>query len=115
MDTTIGKNYLIIAHGATGYIFANQTDNLCTKTVIHILENIINTFGTPDIKRCDNADSFRKTFTDWAEKEGITINHSSPKNGETNGLAEAYVHSFKNMMKKTQSLRAKPYKECYSS
>ena len=50
-----GKNYLIIADIATGYIFAHQTDNLSTKAVIHILENIINTFGTPDILRCGNA------------------------------------------------------------
>ena len=54
-----GKNYQIIANRATGYIFANQTDNLCTKTFIHILENIINTFGPLDIIRCDNAGSFR--------------------------------------------------------
>ena len=57
-----GKNYLIIADRATGYIFAHQTDNLSTKGVIHILESIINTFGTPDIIRCDNAGSFRKAF-----------------------------------------------------
>ena len=69
-----GKNYLILADRATGYIFAHQTDNLTTQGVIQILENIINTFGTPDIIRCDNAGSFRKTFTEWAEKEGITIN-----------------------------------------
>ena len=74
-----GKNYLIIADRATGYIFAHQTDNLSTKGVIHILESIINTFGTPDIIRCDKTGSFRQAFTDWAEKEGIVINHSSPK------------------------------------
>ena len=73
----------IIADRATGYIFANQTDNLSTKAVIGILENIINTFGTPDIIRCDNAGSFRKIFREWADKEGIIINHSSPKNSES--------------------------------
>ena len=39
-----GKNYLILADRATGYMFAHQTDNLSTKTVIYILEKIINTF-----------------------------------------------------------------------
>ena len=63
-----GKNYLILDDRATGYIFAHQTDNLSTKTVIYILENIINTFRRPDIIRCDNAGTFRRTFTVWAEK-----------------------------------------------
>ena len=99
------KNYLKIADRATGYIFAHQTDNLNTQSVMHILESIINTFGTPDIIRCDNAGSFRKTFSDWAEKEGIIINHSSPNNSESNGLAEASVQSFKNMIKKNPKLK----------
>ena len=99
------KNYLIIADRATGYIFAHQTDNLYTKTVTYILEDIINTFGRPDIIRCDNAGSLKKTFQQWAEDEGITINHSSPKNSESNGLAEACVHSFKTLIRKNTTQR----------
>ena len=100
-----GQNYLVIADMATRYIFAHQTDNLYTKTVIHILEDIINTFGRPDIIRCDNAGSFKKTFQTWAEQEGININQSSPKNSESNGLAESCVQSFKNMIKKNPKLK----------
>ena len=33
------------------------------------------------------------------------INHSSPKNSESNGLAEACVQSFKNMIKKNPKLK----------
>ena len=104
------ENYLILADRATGYIFAHKTDNLSTQGVIQILESIINTFGTPDIIRCDNAGSFRKTFSDWAEKEGIIINHSSPKNSESNRLAEACVQSFKNMIKKNPKLKGQALK-----
>ena len=94
-----GKNYLVIVDRATGFLFCHQTNNLFTKTVIQILEGIINQFGTPDQIRCDNAGCFRKTFTIWANESGININHSSPKNSESNGLAEAAVQILKDSIK----------------
>ena len=78
-------NYLCISCRATGFLFCFRTENLNTQTVTKAFESKFNQFGLTDKICCNNAGAFRDTFRAWAENLSIRINHSSPKNSESNG------------------------------
>ena len=58
--------------------------------------------GKPVRLRSDGGPQFRSEFEDWAKKENITHELSSPYHHQSNGHAEVTVREMKYLLTKTE-------------
>ena len=108
MDTTgklqlcaNGDQYIIIAvENFTKYTVIAPAKDLRSKSVMEfIIKEIISHFGNMDFLLSDNATCFTsKTFNEMAKELGFKIIHSSPRNPQSNGLAENRVKCVKRIL-----------------
>ena len=67
-----------------------------------ILEDWFIDMGKPVRLRSDGGPQFRSEFEDWAKKENITHELSSPYQHQSNGQAEVTVREMKYLLTKTE-------------
>ena len=103
--TCSGKNYVIAADRATGYLFAKQCPSQSTSESLIFLREIFDTYGLSVTVRSDNGPSFRGHFTNQLEEMGVAHHTSSPYNASSNGLAEVSVRTIKRFLLKNGPLR----------
>lgn len=65
--------------------------SLPAQQVIRTLENIIEWRGRPEVLRCDNGPEYiSQTLLDWANQQGIRIEHIQPGKPQQNAYVERY-------------------------
>ena len=86
----------------TRWIDAQSLKNCTTEIVMKFLEeNIITRFGCPHAFVCDNGPAFRSLkFSSWAFDYGITLNFSSNRYLQGNGLTESTSKNLLSAIKK---------------
>ena len=79
-----------------------QLTKMNTKSIITILEDWFIDMGKPVRLRSDRGPQFRLEFEDWAKKENITHELSSPYHHQSNGHSEVTVREMKHLLTKTE-------------
>ena len=79
-----------------------QLTKLNTKSITAILEDWFIDMGKPVRLRSDGGPQFRSEFEDWAKKENITHELSSPYHHQSNGHAEVTVREMKHLLTKME-------------
>ena len=72
-----------------------QLKKLNTKSITTILDDWFIDMGKPVRLRSDGGPQFRSEFENWAKKENITHELSSPYHHQSNGHAEVTVREMK--------------------
>ena len=75
---------------------------LNTKSITTILEDWFIDMGKPVWLRSDGGLQFESEFEDWAKKENITHELSSPYHHQSNGHAEVTVREMKHLLTQTE-------------
>ena len=97
-----GTHYLILADRYSGWPMVKRLTKLNTKSITAILEDWFIDMGKPVRLRSDGGPQFRSEFEDWAKKENITHELSSPYHHQSNGHAEVTVREMKHLLTKTE-------------
>ena len=98
-----GKHFLLTVDRFSGFLWIHHLKKLDTKAVLHVLTELINTFGRPASIFSDNGPQFRADFTAFCEAKNIVHHTSSPGNPSSNGLAESAVKSAKYLIEKCEA------------
>ena len=97
-----GIHYLILADRYSGWPMVKRLTKLNTKSITSILDDWFIDMGKPVRLRSDGGPQFRSEFEDWAKKENITHELSSPNHHQSNGHAEVTVREMKYLLTKTE-------------
>ena len=95
-------HYLILADRYSGWPMLKRLTKLNTKSITTILDDWLIDMGKPVRLRSDGGPQFRSEFEDWAKKENITHELSSPNHHQSNGHAEVTVREMKHLLTKTE-------------
>lgn len=95
------REFILIVDSYSGYFDFRQLKHSTSKELIEKLKSWYSTHGIPEKLESDNGPQyssaeFRKFATDWC----FTHSTSSPKYPQSNGLAERFVQTAKNMLRK---------------
>lgn len=95
------KNYLIVVDYYSKYFEIGKLKDLCAETTIELLKSIFSRFGIPEILYSDGATNFTSyKFKDFVNEWGFVHKTSSPTYPQSNGLAERYIQTVKNIFRK---------------
>ena len=97
-----GIHYLILADRYSGWPMVKRLTKLNTKSITTILDDWFIDMGKPVWLRSDGGPQFRSEFEDWAKKENITHELSSPYHHQSNGHTEVIVGEMKHLLTKTE-------------
>lgn len=99
-----GKQFLLLVDAYSKWVkvvFMKRTD---AKSVIAALKQIFDEYGDPGLIVSDNGPPFdSRELTEFCESLDVKLVHSPPYNPPSNGEAERWVQTVKDMMKKNMS------------
>ena len=99
------SNYLLVIDYFSRYIEIAKLNALTSASTIVHLKSIFARHGVPETFFSDNGPQYdSKEFVEFADKFGFQHITSSPRFPQSNGEAERGVKTFKEMLKKAQSL-----------
>ena len=97
------QTFLLIVDYFSKFIQLYKIPNKTSPVVIDTLKLSFSTHGIAKIIYSDNDTPFRsKNFIDFAKQYDITLQTSSPKYPQSNGLVERSIQTIKNLMMKTK-------------
>lgn len=95
------SDYLLIADSYSGFFDFCQMRNTTSKETIENLKRWFATHGIPEKLESDNGPQFSShEFRKFSQEWGFEHITSSPKYPQSNGLAERFVQTAKNMLRK---------------
>lgn len=95
------KPFLIIVDHYSKYFEIISLNNLSAEVTIAAFKSVFARFGIPDILYSDNGTNFcNQKFREFTKNWNFTHRTSSPTFPQSNGLAERYVQTVKNLFKK---------------
>ncbi|XP_059044987.1 uncharacterized protein K02A2.6-like [Achroia grisella] len=95
------KPFLIIVDHYSKYFEIISLSNLSAEVTIAAFKSVFARFGIPDILYSDNGTNFcNQKFREFTKNWNFTHRTSSPTFPQSNGLAERYVQTVKNLFKK---------------
>ncbi|XP_011688397.1 PREDICTED: uncharacterized protein K02A2.6-like [Wasmannia auropunctata] len=98
-----GSEYLLAVDYYSKYVEIAQLRDTSSKTVIIHLKSMFARLGIPLLIYSDNGPQFQNThFRDFASKWNFNHKTSSPRYPQSNGLAERFVGTIKQMLKKCE-------------
>lgn len=93
--------YLLIVDSYSGFFDFCQLKNSTSKEVIEHMKSWFATHGIPEKLESDNGPQYAsKEFRQFASTWDFTHSTSSPKYPQSNGLAERFVQTAKNLLRK---------------
>ncbi|XP_062621197.1 uncharacterized protein K02A2.6-like [Saccostrea cucullata] len=107
------NNYLMVVDYYSRYFEIAKLENTKATCVINHLKSIFARHGIPQYVRSDCGPQYTSAefnmFKKFAEEWGFTHQKSSPNYQQSNGLAERFVQSAKNMLNKAHKEGKDPY------
>lgn len=100
---TGGADYLVMVDRYSNYIWVHKLNKTTTLAVLRALLAWFREFGFPATIVSDNGPQFRTEFNDWCRDNHISHVPSSPRNPQSNGLAESGVKTAKLLLKKSSN------------
>ncbi|UYV60396.1 K02A2.6-like [Cordylochernes scorpioides] len=99
----MGRMFMVLVDAYTKWLEIVIIKDITSRTIIGHLREIFARFGLPELLVTDNGRQFVSSeFEEFTTINGIRHTKTSPYNPSTNGLAERYVHEFKNSLRKNQ-------------
>ena len=98
-----GMNYLVVVDCMSHYPELRQMKGKTANHVVMALKSIFAVHGVPMSVFADNMPFSSQQMLIFAKDWGFTIKTSSPHHHKSNGLAERYVQTIKQFMKKCES------------
>lgn len=95
-----GKNYTVIVDYFSKWIEVKQINSKTAAIIIKVMKTTFATHGIPERLIADNMPFASAEFREFAKSWNFEINTSSPRNPQSNGMAEKAVHIVKQMIKK---------------
>lgn len=93
--------FFVVIDAYSKWPFVRIVKNITAKTTINECKEIFTNFGYPKVMVMDNGRNFRSAeFLQFLESKGVTPKFSAPYHPSTNGLAERYVQTLKNTLRK---------------
>lgn len=95
------REYLLIVDSYSGFFDFRMLKHTTSHEVIENLKSWFATHGIPEKLESDNGPQYAsKEFRQFSSKWGFTHSTSSPKFPQSNGLAERFVQTAKNLIRK---------------
>jgi transposase InsO family protein len=105
-----GSSYLILVDSYSGFFEIAQLTGTKSSSVITHCKSQFARHGIPDTLISDNGPQFAShEFATFAQEYGFQHTTSSPHFPQSNGLAERYVQTAKNLLKKAKQAGTDPY------
>ena len=99
----LGKLFVVLVDSYSKWLEVAVVPSCSTSATIRFLRNVFATHGTPDQIVSDNGTAFSSVeFKSFLERNNIRHSTSAPYHPSSNGLAERYVQTFKEALKKSQ-------------
>lgn len=99
--TFVRNEYLLIVDSYSGFFDIQKLHHNTSKEVISILKSWFSLHGVPKILESDNGPHYSSAlFKEFANQWNFKHKTSSPKFPQSNGLAERFVQTAKNMLHK---------------
>jgi len=97
----MGYNFLVLVDACTWWPEVHIMKNITTERTIKKCRDIFTTFGLPQVLVTDNSRTFiSKEFQYFLKQNGISHKCTAPYNPATNGLAERFVQTLKQGLRK---------------
>lgn len=95
------KNFLLVVDAFSKWVEIVPMNSTTASQVIMALRKIFSMFGDPDTLVSDNGPPFGSTeFKEFCVDAGIRLLHSPPYHPQSNGIAERWVQTVKQSIKK---------------
>ena len=95
-----GNTYLVLGDSYSGYFELSKVKSTSSFTTINQLKVWFSTHGVPSILETDNIPFNSAEFKTFANKWGFESSTSSPNFPRANGLAERFVQTAKNLVRR---------------
>lgn len=103
----LGCYFFILVDAYTKWPEVHTVQDISAKTTIELCRRIFATFGLPTQFVSDNGKTFTSNeFSQFLKKNGITQKFTAPYNPSTNGLAERFVQTIKNSLRRMRTDQA---------
>ena len=100
----LGKMFLVVVDAHSKWLEVDMVPSATSHHTINKLRAMFATHGIPEVLVSDNGTAFTSSeFQEFTKQNGIRHVTSAPYHPSSNGLAERYVQTFKNAMKKDTS------------
>lgn len=100
----MGRTFLVLVDAYTKWPEVHIMKNMSVQSMINKCREIFATFGLPQVLVSDNGRTFiAAEFQVFLKKNGIYHKRTAPYHPATNGLAERFVQTFKQAMRKLSS------------
>lgn len=101
----MGCNFLVLVDAHTKWPEVHLMRNISTKSTVEKCREIFTTFGLPQTLVTDNGRTFiSKEFQTFLRENGIFHKNTAPYNPATNGLAERFVQTLKQGLRKLNTI-----------
>ena len=95
-------NYLLIADYYSSYPWIRKLSNISTQKVVDACKSVFNEFGYPQQIHTDSGTQFLSCeFRAFLQDHNVTYSASSPYYHQSNGKAERFVQTIKQLLKKS--------------
>ena len=99
----LGKLFVVLVDAYSKWLEVAVVPSCSASATIRFLRNIFATHGTPDLIVSDNGTAFSsEEFQSFLKRNNIRHTTSAPYHPSSNGMAERYVQTFKEALKKSQ-------------
>lgn len=96
-----GKQYILVVDSYSKYVEIQELENLSAKNTIDSIKAIFARHGVPLVLYTDAGSQFTSSeFSKFVKQWNFEHKIVSPKHHQGNGLAERYIQTVKNMLKK---------------
>lgn len=104
----LGANFLIVVDSHSKWVEVKITNTITSNKTIEILRDIFSTHGIPDTVVTDNGRNFvSEEFEEYLKGNGIYHVRTAPYHPSSNGQAERFVQTVKNLLKKVKTTNLK--------
>ena len=104
-----GNDFLVIVDYYSKYPEFSQLPDKTAKTIVAHTKSVCSRHGIPEEIVSDNMPFGSREFREYAREWGIKVTTSSPGYAQSNGQAERYVQTLKNLFKKADEDGRDPY------
>lgn len=102
-----GKYFFVLVDAFSKWPEVHIVPNMTAQTTINVCRQIFSTFGLPITIVSDHGTQFNsREFQHFLQMNGIEHRQGAPYHPATNGLAERFVRTFKEKLKKIQASSA---------
>ena len=99
----LGKLFVVLVDSYSKWLEVAVVPSCSASATIRFLRNVFATHGIPDLIVSDNRTAFTsEEFRSFLKRNSIRHTTSAPHHPSSNGLAERYVQTFKEALKKSQ-------------